>query len=344
MTRRTVVVDPSSGTASTASCRSSLRVDRVAGVPMVWPAKGNMLMAGRYGCPSTRTETRISVFSGRSTVVRPSKTSSCPAKEARSPGRSNRNSACLTKAEEQASATATTATPTWTTMPPLERPTRPRRPRARTAIQSWRAAPPIENPARPTAKVGAHPRLPTTTASSIDAALTTAGQRRRVASSTAVARPHGRTGATAIRKRRANPIGMVMRSKYGLPTEIRSPLAASTSRGNTVPSSTTKANAPNSRLLNRNAPVRETGESIEPAVRNSSPRQAMRPTVVTTTSPKNPSRRGPMPDSVKVWTDSSTPDRVMKVPRMVSENVAQSSDRFQTRSIPWRSWTMTECR
>ena len=51
-----------------------------------------------------------------------------------------------------------------------------------------------------------------------------------------------------------------------------------------------------------------------------------------------------MPDSLKAWTLSSTPDRVMKVPRMVSENVAHSSDRFQTRSMPRRSCTMTECR
>ena len=66
--------------------------------------------------------------------------------------------------------------------------------------------------------------------------------------------------------------------------------------------------------------------------------------MVTTTSPKKPSSIGPMPDSVKAWTDSSTPERVMNVPRMVSENVAQSSERFHTRSIPSRSWTMTEWR
>ena len=51
-----------------------------------------------------------------------------------------------------------------------------------------------------------------------------------------------------------------------------------------------------------------------------------------------------MPDSVKAWTESRTPERVRKVPRMVRAKVAQSSDRFQTRSIPRRSWTITECR
>ena len=178
----------------------------------------------------------------------------------------------------------------------------------------------------------------------MDAAPATAGQRMRSAMVAPVVPPHGRAGATAMRNSRAKPIGIVIRSKYGLPTEIRSPFAASTSSGNTVPSSTTKANAPNRRLLTRNAEVRETGDSMEPTVLMESPRQAMRPTVVTTTRPKNPSSIGPMPDSVKACTDSSTPDRVMNVPRMVSENVAQSSERFQTRNIPWRSWTMTEWR
>ena len=51
-----------------------------------------------------------------------------------------------------------------------------------------------------------------------------------------------------------------------------------------------------------------------------------------------------MGDSVKEWTESSTPDRVRNVPRIVRENVASSSDRFQTRSIPRRSWTITEWR
>ncbi len=37
---------------------------------------------------------------------------------------------------------------------------------------------------------------------------------------------------------------------------------------------------------------------------------------------KNPSSSGPMPDSVKECTESSTPDRVRNVPRIVSANVA----------------------
>ena len=46
--------------------------------------------------------------------------------------------------------------------------------------------------------------------------------------------------------------------------------------------------------------------------------------------------------SLNECTLSSTPERVRNVPRIVSENVAHSSDRFQTRSIPRRSCTSTE--
>ena len=51
-----------------------------------------------------------------------------------------------------------------------------------------------------------------------------------------------------------------------------------------------------------------------------------------------------MPVLLNECTDSSTPDRVRKVARMVRLNVAITSDRFQTRSIPRRSWTITEWR
>ena len=63
-----------------------------------------------------------------------------------------------------------------------------------------------------------------------------------------------------------------------------------------------------------------------------------------TMSAKKPKSIGPMFDSVKLCTELSTPDRVRNVPRMVRQNVATTSDRFQTRSIPRRSCTITECR
>ncbi len=48
--------------------------------------------------------------------------------------------------------------------------------------------------------------------------------------------------------------------------------------------------------------------------------------------------------SPKAWTDCTTPDRVMNVPKMVRKNVRITSVMFQTRSMPRRSWTITEWR
>ena len=137
---------------------------------------------------------------------------------------------------------------------------------------------------------------------------------------------------------------MVIRLKYGVPTEMRSSFRASTTSGKIVPTRITKANAPNSTLLARKAPSREMGESMRPGDRSRSPRHPISAIVVSTISEKNTINAGPMLDSVKACTDSSTPERVMNVPRMVSANVAHSSEMFQTRSMPRRSCTITECR
>ena len=63
---------------------------------------------------------------------------------------------------------------------------------------------------------------------------------------------------------------------------------------------------------------------------------------VTTQTPRNVSSHGPIDDWVNACTEFTTPDRVRNVPRIVRQNVASTSDRFQTRSIPRRSWTITE--
>ena len=63
-----------------------------------------------------------------------------------------------------------------------------------------------------------------------------------------------------------------------------------------------------------------------------------------TVRPKNPSSQAPIDPSVKACTEAMTPERVRNVPRMVRLNVAHTSDRFQTRNMPRRSCTMTECR
>ena len=111
-----------------------------------------------------------------------------------------------------------------------------------------------------------------------------------------------------------------------------------------MPSRTTKAKPTKRRLLARKAPSRLSGESMPPGERSRSPRQAMSPTPVTSTSPKKPSSRGPMVESEKECTDWMTPERVRKVPRMVRLKVAITRERFQMRSSPRRCWTITEWR
>ena len=111
-----------------------------------------------------------------------------------------------------------------------------------------------------------------------------------------------------------------------------------------MPTSTTTAKATKSRLLTRKAPSRLTAASIPPAERSRSPRQAMRPTPVASTTPKKPRSSGPSVDSENECTDWMTPERVRNVPRMVRLKVATTSDRFQMRSRPRRCWTIAECR
>ncbi len=121
----------------------------------------------------------------------------------------------------------------------------------------------------------------------MQASPTHAGHSSRWRSSSPEALRHGSTGAMAIRKSSDSPMGIVMRSKYGRPTEMRLPLTASTMSGKTVPSSTMKAKAANSTLLARKAPSRDSGESIDPGERSVSPRQPINPMHTMTVTPKN---------------------------------------------------------
>ena len=102
-----------------------------------------------------------------------------------------------------------------------------------------------------------------------------------------------------MRNSRHTTIGMVIRSKYGEPTVICSPLTAWAISGNTVPSSTTSAKAPKSRLLARKAPSRDTGESMAPGERSRSPRQAIRPTAGRHHDPEEAEQGRPDPGVVE---------------------------------------------
>ena len=145
-----------------------------------------------------------------------------------------------------------------------------------------------------------------------------------------------------MRNSSARPNGTVMRSKYGSPTDSCVPRIASAMSGNTVPSSTTNANAANSRLLPRNAASRDSAESIRPGARSRSPRHAMSAMPDPAQMARNARSHPPIDDCENACTEFTTPERVRNVPRMVRQNVAITSDRFQTRSIARRSWTITE--
>ena len=237
-----------------------------------------------------------------------------------------------------------TITPRWTIIPPLARPTRPRHPWRRVASTTWRSAGgggAAGEAEREQRRTGRWPRA--STATTIASAPHHAGQNSRSRSSSTLALRHGSTGATAIRNSRAIPIGVDRRSKYGAPTTVRRSCSASTSSGNTVPSRTTNANTVNSTLLARNAPSRDSGESIAPgraqpvaAPADQGQRDGddeRRRTRAGSCRPGRRRRRG---------RSTGRPERVRNVPRIVSANVATSRLRFQTRSIPRRSWTSTE--
>ena len=53
---------------------------------------------------------------------------------------------------------------------------------------------------------------------------------------------------------------------------------------------------------------------------------------------------GPMALWVKEWTELKTPERVMKVPRMVSRKVARTRVAVQPLRISLRSTSSAECR
>ena len=57
-----------------------------------------------------------------------------------------------------------------------------------------------------------------------------------------------------------------------------------------------------------------------------------------------PRNQGPIADCVKLWIELITPLRVRNVPNSERQNVSATRTTFQTRSIPLRSCTITECR
>ena len=228
---------------------------------------------------------------------------------------------------------AITATPIWAIMPPPVRPNSPRQPLRRTPSHSSRAALPMTKPPMPSASTCHSPCAPAHTDSTMVSAPAAAGHTSRFERSSAGVSRQFSAGDSAIRPSNAMPTGASIRSKYGRPTARRSDATASARSGNTVPSITTNAATAKSRLFPRNDPSRDQIDRRLAGFRSASPRHATSTTPLTTITAKNASRIGPSDDSLNSCTDSSTPERVRNVPKMVNANVMMSSERFHTRSI-----------
>ena len=132
--------------------------------------------------------------------------------------------------------------------------------------------------------------------------------------------------------------------KYGPPTVTCRFVTASTNSGKIVPSSTMNVTTSSTTLFPRNTLSRESAESNEPSARSVCRRSAMSPNPPSSTSVRNPRYIGPTADWANVWTEDRMLPRVRNVPNVVSANAPTISERFQTFSMPRRSWTITECR
>ena len=111
-----------------------------------------------------------------------------------------------------------------------------------------------------------------------------------------------------------------------------------------MPKKTVKAVARRNTLFSRNADSRERIESSTPSARSRSIRQARSEKGATRTTARKARKNHPIEPWVKAWTDPMMPERVRNVPKMVRPKVRMTSDRFQSFSMPRRSWIITECR
>src|SRR5262245_53830086 len=104
-------------------------------------------------------------------------------------------------------------------------------------------------------------------------------------------------------------------------------------------------NAENSRiqLLTRNAASRDSHESKSLRAWSNGSRWMTHPKLKVRIAIMNAVKsHASVRSSPKACTDDTTPDRVMKVPKIVRKNVTITSVMFQTRSMLRRSWTITE--
>ena len=94
----------------------------------------------------------------------------------------------------------------------------------------------------------------------------------------------------------------------------------------------------------RKADSRDSAESSRAADARRQDRAAISPNPTTRTATRNPRYIGPTSDWAKAWTEERMLPRVRNVPNVVNANVPTTRQRFQTFSMPRRSWITTECR
>ncbi len=148
-----------------------------------------------------------------------------------------------------------------------------------------------------------------------------------------------------VSARSVRPIGSIHVLKNGGPTVSRSPVTTSLNVGNIVAKSTKNAEKSRIQLFARNAASRETHESSSLRDRSSGSRRMTRPKLkVRISTMKMVNSRASSRSSPNACTDCTMPERVMKVAKILRKKVRITRVTFQTRSIPRRSCTITECR
>src|SRR6267142_5167409 len=95
-------------------------------------------------------------------------------------------------------------------------------------------------------------------------------------------------------------------------------------------------------LLNRNALSRERSDSTEFSVLSLGSLNTSSATLNRIVAIQKPANHGPRDDFVKECTEEITPLLVIKVPNIDRQNVMTIRMMFQTFSIPFFSWIMTE--
>src|SRR4026208_567131 len=105
-----------------------------------------------------------------------------------------------------------------------------------------------------------------------------------------------------------------------------------------------RQSASRSRVLEGNAAARELGASSLVGERSSGRRQKTSASETATLIAMKARNHAPIELCAKEGVEVKTPDRVRKVPKSASENARITSRTFQIRSIPRRSWIITEWR